>query len=96
MLQGAVCPICGKGGVRESSMAFGCTEKGCNFTVWKDCLQKGGGPALTGKLMQLLLEKKQLQGSTGILMIKEGKILFYQNGNEVPSVDRSMIYVKQH
>ena len=96
VLQGAVCPICGKGGVRESSMAFGCTEKGCNFTVWKDCLQKGGGPALTGKLMQLLLEKKQLQGSTGILMIKEGKILFYQNGNEVPSVDRSMIYVKQH
>ena len=96
MLQGAVCPICGKGGVRENSMAFGCTEKGCNFTIWKDCLQKGGGPALTGKLMQLLLEKKQLQGSTGILMIKEGKILFYQNGNEVPSVDRSMIYVKQH
>ena len=96
VLQGAVCPICGKGGIRENSMAFGCTERDCNFTIWKDCLQKGGGPALTGKLLQLLLEKKQLQGSTGILMIREGKILFYQNGNEVPSVDRSMIYVKQH
>ena len=96
VLQGAVCPICGKGGIRENSMAFGCTESDCNFTIWMDCLQKGGGPVLTGKLLQLLLEKKQLQGSTGILMIREGKILFYQNGNEVPSVDRSMIYVKQH
>jgi DNA topoisomerase-3 len=95
-LQGAVCPICGKGGLRESAYAFGCTEKNCNCTIWKDCLQKGGGPAITGKLLLLLLEKKQLQGSTGILMIREGKILFYQNGNEVPSVDRSMIYVKQH
>ena len=95
-LQGAVCPICGKGGMRESSLAFSCTEKGCNCTIWKDCLQKGGGPAMTGKLLLLLLEKKQLQGSTGILMIKEGKILFYPNGSEVPSAERSMIYVKQH
>ena len=94
-LQGAVCPICGKGGLRESSLAFSCTEKECNCTIWKDCLQKGGGPALTGKLLLLLLEKKQLQGSTGILMIREGHILFYPNGSEVPSVDRSMIYVKQ-
>ena len=95
-LQGAVCPICGRGGMRENSHAFSCTEKGCNCTIWKDCLQKGGGPAITGKLLLLLLEKKQLQGSTGILMMKEGKILFYPNGSEVPSVERSMIYVKQH
>jgi DNA topoisomerase-3 len=94
-LEGAACPVCGKGGLRESSLAFSCTEKDCNCTIWKDCLQKGGGPALTGKLMLLLLEKKQLQGSTGILMIREGKILFYPNGSEVPSVERSMIYVKR-
>ena len=94
-LPGAVCPVCGKGGLRESSRAFSCTEKECNCTIWKDCLQKGGGPALTGKLLLLLLEKKQLQGSTGILMIREGHILFYPNGSEIPSVDRSMIYVKQ-
>ena len=91
-----MCPVCGKGGLRESGLAFSCTEKECNCTIWKDCLQKGGGPALTGKLLLLLLEKKQLQGSTGILMIKEGKILFYPNGSEVPSAERSMIYVKQH
>ncbi|MBR6443349.1 MAG: DNA topoisomerase III [Clostridia bacterium] len=95
-LQGAVCPICGKGGLRESRLAFSCTEKECNCTIWKDCLQKGGGPALTGKLLLLLLEKKQLQGSTGILMMREGRILFYPNGSEVPSADRSMIYVRQH
>ena len=95
-LQGAVCPVCGKGGLRENRLAFSCTEKGCNCTIWKDCLQKGGGPALTGKLMLMLLEKKQLQGSTGILMIREGKILFYPNGSEMPSAERTMIYVKQH
>jgi DNA topoisomerase-3 len=94
ILQGAACPICGKGGLKESSLAFSCTEKGCNCTIWKDCLQKGGGPAITGKLLLLLLEKKQLQGSTGILMIREGKIFFYPNGSEVPSVERSMIYIR--
>ncbi len=96
LLPGAVCPICGKGGLSENGYAFSCTEKGCNCTIWKDCLQKGGGPAITGKLLLLLLEKKQLQGSTGILMTREGKILFYPNGSETPSVERSMIYVKQH
>ena len=95
VLPGAICPVCGKGGIRENGRAFGCTEKDCNFTLWKDCLEKGGGPALTGKLVQLLLEKTQLQGSTGILMIREGHLLFYPNGSERPSVDRPMVYIKQ-
>ena len=95
VLEGAVCPVCGKGGLKESSLAFSCTEKGCHCTIWKDCLEKGGGPALTGKLLLLLLEKKQLQGSTGILMIREGRILFYPNGSEKASVDRSVIYEKK-
>ena len=51
-------------------------------------------PVLTEKLIRLLLEKRQLQGSTGTLMIREGNILFYPNGNEAPSVNRSMIYRK--
>ena len=89
------CPVCRKGGLRETAYAFSCTEKGCGCTVWKDCLQKGGGPALTGKLMLLLLEKKLLRGSTGTLMIKEDRILFYPNGSEAPSVNRSLIYVSQ-
>ena len=28
-------------------------------------------------------------------MIREGHLLFYPNGSEKPSVDRSMIYVRQ-
>ena len=93
---GAVCPLCGKGGLRESAMAFSCTEKNCNCTIWKNCLERGGGPNLTEKLLKLLLEKKQIQGSTGILMLREGRILFYPNGSEVPSADRSVVYVKQN
>ncbi len=95
LLQGAVCPVCGKGALRESAMAFSCTEKGCNCTIWKNCLERGGGPALTGNLLLLLLEKKQVQGSTGVLKIREERIAFYPNGSDSPSADRSMIYVKQ-
>lgn len=94
VLEGTVCPLCGKGRMRENSAAFGCTESGCKCTIWKDCLQRGGGPALTENLMRLLLEKKELKGSTGILMIREGRILFYPGGSETPSVNRSLIYEK--
>jgi DNA topoisomerase-3 len=45
--------------------------------------------------MTLLLEKKELHGSTGILMIREGRILFYPNGSEVPSVNRTMTWKKK-
>lgn len=92
VLEGTVCPVCGKGRMRENRLAFDCTEKGCGCTLWKDCLTKGGGPELSEKLLRLLLEKKQLRGSTGILMLQEGHILFYQTGSEVPSVNRSVIY----
>ena len=94
VLAGSTCPVCGKGQMAETARAFGCTEKTCRCTVWKDCLVRGGGPEMTGKLLSLLLEKKQLQGSTGILMIREGRILFYPNGSEQPSVNRSLIYQK--
>ncbi len=91
-LPGCVCPLCGKGSVHESAQAFSCSEKTCPMTVWKDSLTRGGGPVLDGKLMSLLLEKKQLQGSTGILMLREGELLFYPNGSERPSVRRSIAY----
>ena len=94
VLSGATCPVCGKGRMRESPRAFNCTEPKCDCTLWKDCLTRGGGPALDAKLMRLLLEKRQLKGSTGTLMIKEGTIQFYPNGSEVPSVNRSLLYKK--
>jgi len=92
---GVVCPLCGRGAVQESPAAFSCAEKDCHFTLWKDCLQRGGGPALNDKIMSLLLEKKQVRGSTGLVMIREGNILFYPTGSEIPSVNRSMIYEKK-
>ena len=94
-LSGAVCPVCGKGGLQESDRAFSCTERDCHCTIWKNCLMNGGGPELTDRLMLLLLEKKELHGSTGVLMIREGRILFYPNGSEVPSVSRPMIWEKK-
>ena len=94
VLEGTVCPVCGKGKMQETPRAFSCTETACHCTLWKDCLTRGGGPVLTEKLIRLLLEKKQLQGSTGTMMIREGSILFYPKGNEAPSVNRSMIYQK--
>ena len=33
VLAGSVCPVCGKGQMRENSAAFGCTEAGCHCTV---------------------------------------------------------------
>ena len=93
-LEGAVCPVCGKGILQESPRAFSCAEKGCRCTIWKDCLVNGGGPVLTDRLTRLLLEKRELHGSTGVLMVREGRILFYPNGSDTPSVNRSLIYTK--
>ena len=92
---GAVCPLCEKGRLQESPRAFSCTENNCNCTIWKDCLKGGGGPELTDKLLLLLLDRKQLQGSTGTLMLREGRILFYPTGSEVPSVSRSVAWTRQ-
>ena len=95
VLEGAVCPVCGKGKMRENSAAFGCTEPGCRCVLWKDCLTRGGGPALTAKLVTLLLEKKELKGSTGIAALRDGKILFIPDGSETPSASRPLIYEKK-
>ena len=95
-LEGTVCPLCGKGQMMESDRAFSCSETGCKCTIWKDCLQRGShGPMLDEKLTRLLLEKRQLRGSTGTIMIRDGNIQFYPNGSEAPAVNRSLIYVKQ-
>ncbi len=94
-LPGAVCPVCGKGGLQESAASFSCTERTCRCTIWKDCLVRGGGPQLTDRLLLLLLEKKELQGSTGLLRLQEGRILFYPRGSEVPSVNRPLIWEKK-
>ncbi|MBR2824472.1 MAG: DNA topoisomerase 3 [Clostridia bacterium] len=94
-LEGTVCPLCGKGKLQESGRAFSCTEKSCKCTIWKDMLARGQGPVLNEKLMRLILEKKQVKGSSGTILLGDGKLSFYPNGSENPSVSRSLIYEKK-
>ena len=92
----AVCPLCGKGSVKENARTFFCdqSEKGCRFTLWKDCLTRGGGPELNQKLIQLLLRDKQVRGSTGVIVMDKGQIGFFPAGSQTPSVVRPITYGK--
>ena len=92
----AVCPVCGQGQVLESAQTFFCSRlsEGCHFTLWKDCLTRGGGPEMTDKLVQLLLRQKQLRGSTGTIVLDEQRIAFYPIGSNSATVSRSVIYHK--
>ena len=93
----AVCPVCGKGHVVETDRAFSCSGSvnGCRFTLWKDCLTRGGGPVLSAKIVSLLLEKRQLQGSTGVIALTGKTIAFYPTGAQEASVTRSLEYTKK-
>lgn len=95
-IEGAVCPVCGKGQVLESAQTFFCSRlsDGCHFTLWKDCLARGGGPEISEKLLLLLLRQRQLRGSTGIIVMNEQRIAFYPNGSDAPSANRSLVYQK--
>lgn len=95
-VEGAKCPICGKP-VTENTKAFGCSawKEGCRFTLWKNMLERGGGPTLTAKLVQLLLEKKTLRGSTGMIALSEGRITFTPNDIGIPTVATSIEYTKK-
>ena len=95
-VEGAKCPVCGQGDVLETQRAFVCarSKEGCHFTLWKDCLQRGGGPDLTSKLVALLLDKRTLQGSTGVVAITNAQITFTPQGGTAPSVSRGLLYQK--
>ena len=95
VLENTVCPLCGKGKLRESPRAFSCTEPGCKCTVWKDMLTRGNGPELNEKLLRMILEKKQVRGSTGTIVLQEGWIRFYPTASDQPSISRSLAYEKK-
>ena len=97
-IDGCVCPVCRKGGVLESPQAFFCSRAadGCHFTLWKDCLTRGGGPMLTEKLLRLLLEKQVVRGSTGAITMLDGAISFFPNGSDRASACRPLTYEKKH
>ncbi len=95
-VEGCLCPVCGEGRVMENTRSFYCSRyrEGCAFTLWKDGLTRGGGPALTEKLVRLLLEKKQVRGSTGTLTLGESALAFIPAGQDAPSVQRPLTWQK--
>ena len=70
-----VCPICHQGHVTENSKAFSCSrwKEGCKMTIWKECLVSRGGPVLTDKLAKLVIEKREVIGSTGVIRYEPGE-----------------------
>ncbi len=95
-LEGVTCPLCGKP-VQESPKAFGCSgwRDGCHFTLWKDCLQRGGGPALTAKIVTLLLKDGQVRGSTGTLSLQNNILSFTPKEQDGSGISCSVIYEKK-
>ena len=69
------CPLCQKGHVTENSKAFSCSrwKEGCGLTLWKNALERQGGPALTEKIVKLMIEKGEVQGSTGVITWQPGE-----------------------
>ena len=80
------CPICGEGHITENSKAFSCSRwrEGCKMTLWKDCLVSRGGPTLTVALVKLIVEKREVAGSTGVITYVPGELpRFNPNENAV-------------
>ncbi len=97
VVEGASCPVCGKGRVLENERSFFCDQlaEGCHFTLWKDGLTRGGGPELNTKLVQLLLTHKAVRGSTGVVALTNDQhIAFYPTGQQAPSIQRPLIWKK--
>jgi DNA topoisomerase-3 len=71
-----VCPLCSQGQVTENSKAFSCSrwKEGCNLTIWKNCLESKGGPTLTPALVKLVIEKREVAGSTGVIRYTPGEL----------------------
>ena len=95
-IKDTACPVCKEGGVAENTRAFYCTRyrQGCNFTLWKDCLQKSGGPVLSAKLVSMLLKSGSLAGSTGSMTLHEGFLSFTPKGAAAPSMKVPITYIK--
>ncbi|MBQ8093769.1 MAG: DNA topoisomerase III [Clostridia bacterium] len=80
---GIKCPLCGKGEVAENRAAFYCTRfrEGCKYTVWKNCLQRIGGPEISEKLIRLCLTNSAVKGSTGTIYTSSTGVLSFVPGN---------------
>lgn len=75
---GVACPTCSQGEVTENSKAFGCSRwrEGCGFTLWKNALQREGGPALTERIVRQLLQEGLVRGRSGVIRREQGRVWF--------------------
>ena len=96
VLPDVVCPLCGKP-VQETAKAFGCSDwrGGCRFTLWKDCLARGGGPTLNSKLVTLLLRDQTVKGSSGVVKLEDEHIRFYPSDPDAKAVSFPYRYKKK-
>ena len=81
----------------ETQRSFMCSRaaEGCKFTLWKDCLTRGGGPELSAKLVQLVLVNQVVRGSTGVIMVDDRSIQFFPHGTDMASARRALTYEKK-
>lgn len=95
-VEGIVCPLCGKP-VQETEKAFGCSnwKSGCHFTIWKNCLARSGGPMINEKLIKLILNDKQVKGSSGIIVLQDRNLSFIKKGEETPSATINIQYERK-
>lgn len=93
VLEGVSCPLCGQP-VQQTDRAFGCSDwkNGCRFTLWKNALTRAKGPLLNERIVKTLLEKGEVQGSTGVIALKDGRLLYTQTGEKQPSVSVPIAY----
>ncbi|MBQ8555915.1 MAG: DNA topoisomerase 3 [Clostridia bacterium] len=96
-VEGCICPVCKKGGVLENQRAFFCSQSagGCKFTLWKDCLTRGGGPEISTRLLQLMLANQVVRGSTGVIMMDDQQISFFPHGSDMATARRGLTYEKR-
>jgi DNA topoisomerase-3 len=85
LLEGIVCPLCGKA-VTENSKAFGCSawKEGCRFTLWKNAFVRVKGPLLNDDIVRLLLTRGEAQGSSGVIRLGQGIMSFSPLGAQQP------------
>ena len=90
------CPLCGKP-VQETDKAFGCSgwREGCQFTLWKDALSRGGGPKLNAAIVTRLLQEGKVEGSTGMVIFSGETVSFIKKGQESPSAAFGVRYQKK-
>ena len=71
----AVCPLCKTGAVIMNQKAYGCSrwKEGCGFTIWKDALERAGGPEITPDMALSLITTGRFENEQGVITCAPGQ-----------------------